>query len=99
MSTPYNGNGTAPFVAGSSTSQAAATSINGSAATLRNTVLATIRAAGPNGMTCDEVEQALSMRHQTASARIRELSLRNQVFDSTRRRRTRSNRTAVVWLA
>lgn len=97
--TSYNGNGTAPFVAGSATSQAAATSINGSAANLRNTVLSTIRAAGAHGMTCDEVEVALSMRHQTASARIRELFLRNQIFDSTRRRRTRSNHTAVVWQA
>lgn len=38
------------------------------------------------------------MRHQTASARIRELVQKGRVVDSTRRRPTRSGRLAIVWI-
>ena len=98
MSTSYNGNGSAPFVAGSDTSEEAAASIDGSAASLRNRVFAAVHGAGLYGMTCDEVEVALNLRHQTASARIRELFLASRLHDSLQRRRTRSNRRAVVWI-
>ena len=50
-----------------------------------------------NGATCDEVEQMYCMRHQTASARIRELFLAGKIVDSGERRATRSGRSAVVW--
>ncbi len=49
--------------------------------------------------TCDEVEAITGLAHQTASARIRGLVLRDQIFDSGVRRKTRRNRMAVVWAA
>jgi hypothetical protein len=50
------------------------------------------------GATCDEVEQALEGRHQTISARIRELVLMHFIIDSKVRRLTRSGRLARVYI-
>lgn len=50
----------------------------------------------PEGMTCDEVEVALEMPHQTASARITELRDLGRIV-SIGRRKTRSGRGANVW--
>lgn len=88
-------NGTAPFVAGSETSEAAAEGMRASAATLRGKILRVLAERGPS--TCDEVEVALNMRHQTASARIRELALQCRIVDSNVKRFTRSKRKAIVW--
>ena len=85
----------APYVAHSETSRAAAESID--AAVLRCRVYLSISDAGADGMTCDEVEAHLAMRHQTASARIRELVLKGYVRASEKCRRTRSGRAATVW--
>ncbi len=63
---------------------------------LANEVYRAIEAAGPRGMTCDECEIKLSMRHQTASARIRELKDCHAVADSGKRRTTLSGRQAAV---
>ena len=82
---------------GSDTSKQAAESVAISAASMRGRVLAFI-ASRPQGVTDDEVELALSMRHQTASARRRELVLLGMVKDSDRRRRTSSGRSATVWV-
>lgn len=49
------------------------------------------------GLTCDEVEVIAGMKHQTASARIRDLYLEGAILDSGERRPTRSGRSAVVW--
>ena len=100
------------YVASSDTSQAAATSIEPIAGTLRTCgarwatpvlcrrqVLEAIRASGAHGMTDDEAEQALGLRHQTASARRRELVLSGHVADTGERRQTRSGRLATVWAA
>jgi hypothetical protein len=90
--------GVPPHV-GTDTSLDAAKSIRGDASRLRSIVLRAIRARGPQGATCDEIETELNMRHQTASARIRELVLAGHVVDSQQQRKTRSNRNAVVYLA
>lgn len=58
-----------------------------------------LRGAGSEGLTSEEVEQALGLRHQTASARIRELVQAGRVRDSGRRRQVRSGRWARVWVA
>lgn len=50
------------------------------------------------GATCDEVEVALGLRHQTASARLRELVLKGAIKDSGARRLTRSKRKAAVYV-
>lgn len=77
------------------TSIAAAQSIAEGAEQLRARVLVEIRERG--GSTCDEVEVALDLRHQTASARINELMEEGRVRDSGQRRKTRSGRQAIVW--
>jgi hypothetical protein len=91
----YGGN--PPFVSGSDTSEAAAESIKPSSSTLRFKVLTFIKEAGLQGATDDEVEVALDLRHQTASARRRELVLSGHIRDSGSRRPTRSGRGATVW--
>lgn len=53
----------------------------------------------PNGMTCDEIEVALNMSHQTVSARVRDLVKdRFLIMDSGKVRKTRSGRNAIVWM-
>jgi hypothetical protein len=84
------------------TQKAAANSVAQIAESLRLKVLNHIRTK-PNGATCDEVEQDLSMLHQTASARCRELVqmglLEKRTDPSTgkeNQRPTRSGRSASV---
>jgi DNA-binding transcriptional MocR family regulator len=84
------------------TSKSAAYSVAKIAGNLRIKVLNYIRTK-PNGATCDEVEQDLSMLHQTASARCRELVqmglLEKRTDPSTGKesqRPTRSGRSASV---
>jgi len=88
----------APFVQGSDTSQAAAESIAADAGQLREYVFSLIFESQAGGKTCDEIEAISNMRHQTASARVRELALANRIIDSGRRRATRSGRLAIVWV-
>jgi len=88
-----------PYVRDSDTSRGAADSIKAVTPALRLQVLAQIKACGIRGSTDDELERALKLRHQTASARRRELCLQNAVRDSGERRKTRSGRSAVVWVA
>lgn len=52
---------------------------------------------GSHGATCDEVENALELKHQTASARIRELAQMGLIAPRGVRK-TRSGRNATVWV-
>lgn len=88
-------NGMPPHV-GTDTSVAAAAAIEPDVSRLASQVFAFVKAQG--GATCSEVEVALNMSHQTASARIRELVLRDKLEDSEKRRKTTSNRLAIVWV-
>ena len=96
--TLYGGN--APHVAGSVTSKAAGASVD--RVSMRDRVETKIRVHSggrfPYGLTDDEIEQTLDMRHQTVSARRRELVLLGKVVDSGRTRPTRSGRQATVWV-
>lgn len=78
------------------TSVAAGEAIRPTAGALREQIHAHL--ALVKGATCDEVEVALTMRHQTASARIRELKLEDLIQDSGDRRPTRSGKLAIVWV-
>lgn len=89
-------NGRAPFESGSDTSEAAAESIASVASSMRFGVLSAIRRAGDRGMTSDEIERSLGLRHQTASARMRELALGGHV-ERAERRLTSSGRQAWAW--
>ena len=92
---PYNNK--TPFVAGSETSEEAAKSID--AGSIRSRVHKIIEDMDCLGATDEELERRLSMRHQTVSARRRELVLMGRVKDSGVKRRTTSGRKAVVWIA
>lgn len=83
------------FVFDSATSEAAAVSMRVSAPALREAIATFIKARGQKGATCDECETALGLRHQTASARIRELKLAGRL-DQIGKRETRSGRDADV---
>lgn len=93
---PYHG--VPPHVAGSDTSAAAAASIQSAAASMRRKILAYIEKCGERGSTDDELEVAFEYRHQTASARRRELELRGCIRKSDQRRETRSGCTAGVYV-
>src|SRR5262245_12590037 len=85
-------------VRGSDTSIDAADSLDESLlSVLRARIFALIDVRGDHGATCDEVEVVLGLRHQTASARVRELSLGGFIFDTGKRRPTRSGRGARIY--
>jgi hypothetical protein len=91
----YGTQGDVPFEVGSDTSAAAARALDvGELGRLEALVLGII-IDGPR--TCDAVEAVSGLTHQTASARLRGLVLRDQIVDSGRRELTRSGRRAVVW--
>jgi len=85
------------FVKTSKTSKDAARSLAGEAPTLRARVYEYIASQGELGATDDEIELALTMKHQTASARRRELVLKGDIIDSGKTRVTSSGRKATVW--
>jgi hypothetical protein len=87
-----------PSAAGSDTSAAAAASVKKKLGGLHRQIYKLVKERGLDGCTCDEVEQLLDLRHQTASARIRELRDKKKLIDTGRRRRTRSNRPAAVYI-
>ena len=84
---------------GRDTSIAAADSLTQALPALQRAVLTFVRAQGETGATDYEIEQGLSLAHQTASARRNELEDGGFVRDSGKRRRTGSNRMAIVWVA
>ena len=91
---------TAYFAAGSDTSHAAAASIEPHLDRLERNVLNILRAFDPHGLTCDELEERTGLLHTTASARLHSLHRKKgMIRDSGIRRKTRSGRSAVVWLA
>ena len=83
------------FEAGSDTSEAAAASMVAHAPSMRARAHAHLLGA-EDGLTSDELERLTGWRHQSASARLRELVLFGHAYDSSDRRRTSSGRTAVV---
>lgn len=88
-----------PGYAPRETSKEAARLIEPKCAALRHRVLAEIQIRGSFGATCDELEQAFGMSHQTVSARCRELNMTGKTRDSGNRRPTRTGRKAIVWVA
>lgn len=78
---------------------------------LRVRILNYIRSCGLAGATCEEAEINLGLSHQTVSARLTELHREKLIRKATSpgkrmdegpqpvRRKTRSGRTAQVWIA
>jgi predicted transcriptional regulator len=54
-------------------------------------------ADSPNGITCDDVESMLGERHQSVSARVRELVQAGRIHDTGTKRKTRGGRWARVY--
>lgn len=62
-------------------------------------IMATLDAAGLHGCTCDEIEAATGSKHQAVSGNLRHLVERGCVYDTGRKRKIRSGRTAMVWVS
>ena len=90
---------TAPFVRGSQTSKEAAAAIKPKMATLQQRVLDTIKSAGSAGLTDEQVRTLTGLQHSTETPRRIELVAKGLVKDSGRTRKTRSGRSATVWVA
>jgi len=94
----------APFAAHSETSRLAANSQTDANRLLDMArIFNLIKSKGDYGCTCDEAELILGMSHQTCSARISEMAdpqkgLPMQLVQNGQRRRTRTNRTAGVYV-
>ena len=82
-----------------STSLAAAHSIAMDLSSMESKVLGVVYRAEGQGVTCDEVEVAMGWSHQTVSARINGLMRKEMIADSGFTRRTRSGRSAIVWVS
>ncbi len=82
----------------SETSQAAAESMAPLTGKLRLRIHGYLCKAGRTGRTTEEIEDALDLRHQTASPRVRELWQMGRIGTETKRR-TSSGRLANVWKA
>jgi hypothetical protein len=89
-------NGTPPHE-NTETSKEAALMIADKAPSMMGRVFVFIIARGAYGATDDEIEVALNFRHQTASARRRELVIKGMIVQSGKRA-TRSGRYAAVWI-
>lgn len=85
------------YVRGSETSKAAASSLNESVLTQLKRRIYFYACLQPNGIICDEIEVALGLSHQTASARIRELEMSGWLTKTDERRHTRSKRGAFIY--
>lgn len=81
------------------TSMAAADSVQPHVESLRDRVLAAIRAAGFCGLTRDEAERATGLAGNTVRPRISELLAAGHIVPSGEIRRTKSNRPAEVLVA
>lgn len=88
-----------PHVAGSDTSYEAAQALIHIAPTLRERVHAALTLFGLNGATDEDLEIKLRMRHQSVSARRRELERDGRAEKTGERRRNRSGRTARLYRA
>jgi hypothetical protein len=89
----------APPSVNTDTSRQAAADIAPRLSALHQDILAHIQRSADHGATCDELEHTLALRHQTCGPRLRELALSGAIVDTGMRRRTRSGRKAIVWLA
>lgn len=82
-----------------STSEEAANSMKQPAQSIRQRVLKFIIDTGSWGATDEEIERALKLKHQTASARRRELVLLGAIGERVEKRKTTSGRWAKTWVA
>jgi len=58
-----------------------------------------IKAAGPDGLTCEELAAATGFERGTIQPRTTELKLMHRIKDSNERRRNANGKRAIVWVA
>lgn len=90
----YAGYPNYPAFAGTQTSEEAADSIKGARTSLQVRIFQALK---ERPRTCEEIENDLDIKHQTAGPRIRELALGNHIRPSGNVRKTGSGRNAIVW--
>ena len=90
---------TAPHVAGSKTSKAAASEISPYLGRLQACVFDYIASRGPLGATDQEVQEALSIDSSTQRPRRYELANKGLIRQAGIKRKTKSGRKAQVWIA
>lgn len=90
---------TAPYVPHSDTSREAAEQIIPKIGKLQGIILEQIRKTGLLGATDLEIQNVLDMDGNTERPRRRELEIMGKIVDSGLRRKTATNRNAVVWIA
>lgn len=93
----YGSQGNVPFETQSATSAAAAATICDTELSRLEAVVLSVVTKRPRS--CDAIEEVTGLSHQTVSARLRGLVLREHIEDSGQKARTRSGRWAVVWRA
>jgi len=91
----YGSQGNVPYEAASATSAAAAATICETELSRLEAYVLSVVTKRPRS--CDAIEEATGLSHQTVSARLRGLVLREHIEDSGQKARTRSGRWAVVW--
>jgi predicted transcriptional regulator len=89
----------APYQVHSDTSKAAATEARSKTMLIRAQVLSYLRTRGSIGCTDEEMQELLGLPQNTQRPRRVELFQRGLIIDSGVRRKTKSGRTAVVWVA
>ena len=89
----------APGHRGVDTSIAAADAIAPKLGRLQRLAETTIRAAGPDGLTADELAARLEMERWSIQPRTTELSRKGMIRASGRRRRNVTGKAAIVWVA
>ena len=88
----------APGHRGVDTSIAAADAIAPKLGRLQRLAETTIRAAGPDGLTADELAARLVMDRWSIQPRTTELRRKGIIRDSGRRRRNVTGKAAIVWI-
>jgi len=88
-----------PFVRASETSRQAAEAVAGRTEGMRAAVLRFLRERGERGATDEEILDALALEPNTGRPRRVELVASKDVADSGRTRKTRSGRSATIWIA
>lgn len=83
---------------GVETSMAAAQAIQDSLPRLQKAVLSAIHAAGPRGLTCDEVAERLGWERWRVRPRTSELRRDCRIVDSGARRKSLAGVASIVWV-
>lgn len=81
------------------TSVAAANELAPKLGRLQKMAETAIRAAGPRGLTADELAEQLEMDRYSIQPRTSELRRKGVIRDSGRRRKNASGKMAIVWIA